>query len=851
MTARLPVEDCLGQVVDAFVQSRPVILQAPPGAGKTTGVPPALLQAECLPPGDILLLQPRRIAARAAAHRLSQLAGKPVGTQYGYHVRFDRKVSAETRVIAMTTGILLRRLTADPLLDGVACVILDEFHERSLELDLVLGMIQRIRTTLRDELRLIVMSATLETDSVAALIPDAITIESQGRAFEVDVRYDETFSGSSRSGAAIAQQVCKRIPDALRCTTGDVLVFLPGVGEINRTAGLIEEIARKESVNVHQLYGDLSPAEQDAVLAPSAQRKIVLATNVAETSITLPGITCVIDSGLARVMQYDTAVGIPCLTLQPISKASADQRAGRSGRTAAGVCFRLWPQALQRSRADHTPPEIARADLSSAILTLAAWGEREVMQFPWVTPPAEHAVESATNLLVELGAIDCECNVTATGAAMNRLPLHPRLARLMLAAKELQCVDQAAIAAALLSERDPFDGASDSLGLQTEIESDLIQRIFRIEQHFAGRRDPRLHPGGAKNINRVARSLSGMIDDDGSEATPPVAEQTRDEAMSAEQAISRAMLAAFPDRLARRRAPGSASALMVGGRGVRLDRASAVRTGDLFLCIHVDGRGEEALVRMASAVDETWLPVDLIRNEQERFFHPTLKAVVARDRRYFLDLLINESPAECRADQESAALLFSHASQCVDKILPSKDDSLHRLLARWRFAAESSQSSLPADVETALQQVLRELCRTKTSFKQLASAPWLDHLQGMFSYEQMQWLNQHAPESIVVPSGNRIRIDYPVGKPPVLAVRIQEIFGWSETPRLAGGSVPVQLHLLGPNHRPQQITDDLKSFWNSAYLEVRKELKRRYAKHHWPDDPWSAVATRNGLKPKR
>src|SRR6056297_2147080 len=377
MRPELPINECLDQVIARLRGDRPVVLRAPPGAGKTTGVPPALLRHDAVD-GQILLLQPRRLAARAAAHRLSQLAGERVAETFGYHVRFDRAVGANTRVVAMTTGVLLRQLTADPFLEHVGCVILDEFHERSLEIDLALGMLQRLRTTVRPELKLVVMSATLETEPVERLLGDAVVIESRGRAFEVEVRYDKSLKRPSTKPSAIAEQVAGRMSDALRSIDGDVLVFLPGVGEIHRTADSISALARKHQADVFKLYGELSPQQQDAVLAPSPSRKIVLATNVAETSVTIPGVTSVIDSGLARVMQFDPAVGLPSLRLQPISKASADQRAGRAGRTAPGICYRLWPEAMHRSRPDHTPPEIAVADLSSAVLTLAAWGERDV-----------------------------------------------------------------------------------------------------------------------------------------------------------------------------------------------------------------------------------------------------------------------------------------------------------------------------------------------------------------------------------------------------------------------------------------------------------------------------------------
>ena len=842
MPSRLPVSDCLPEVVSAIRGGHPVILRAPPGAGKTTGVPPALLEGDCLPDGQILLLQPRRIAARAAAHRLSKLAGGAVGGTYGYHVRFDRKSSRQTRVIAMTTGVLLRRLTSDPLLEDVSCVILDEFHERSLEVDLALGMLHRVRTTLRPELRLIVMSATLETEPVARLMPDAVTVESQGRAYEVAIRYQETVSRER-----LETQVARVLPGALRSTNGDILVFLPGVGEIHRTAESIRSIAAEHSLRICRLYGNLPPKDQDAVLEPSADRKVVLATNVAETSVTIPGITCVIDGGLARVLQFDPSVGIPSLRLQPISQASAEQRAGRAGRTEDGVCYRLWPKAIHQSRPDHTPPEIMTADLCSAVLTLAAWGEKDVTAFPWVTPPKDYAVQSARELLVELEAMDASFSILDDGRRMNELPIHPRLSRMMIAAQQYDCVPQASLAAALLSERDPFHRNSNHFQPETGpgIEDDLFRKVIRMERHLAGRRDDAVHPAGAESVGRVAIQLRRMIDD-------TTANERLDESVALEERFARALLSAFPDRLAHRRRPGSPSGRMVGGRGVKIDKASSVRTSELFLCVSADGGGEESLVRMASAVQQTWLPEERLDSKQEIFFHPTLRAVVARDRLFYADLLLSESPAECQPSDATCELLYQHAKKHPELFLPDKDKTLQRFLARWRFlAGETNVSQLPKSVDDALDAVLVEFCRSRTSIKELARAPWLDHLKGMFSYEQLQWFEKHAPESVKVPSGNRITLEYLPGKPPVLAVRIQEIYGWKQAPRVAGGKVALQLHLLGPNRRPQQITEDLESFWQTTYVTIRKELKRRYAKHHWPDDPATATATPNGLKPKK
>lgn len=430
-----------------------VVLKAPPGAGKTTGVPPHLIRSSVGGDGKILLIQPRRLAARSAAARLARVIGTPLGQAVGYQVRFDNQVTRDTRLIAMTTGILIRRLQDDPLLDDVSCVLLDEFHERSLDVDLALGMLHRIRTTMRPELRLVVMSATLDPQPIADFLGDAVCVTSQGRAFPVDIRYTKMVSRDR-----IGDQVAAALPGALRATDGHVLVFLPGVGEIHSTKRVIEQKRLDRDAVVLELYGDLSPADQDAVIGDSTARKIILATNVAETSITIPGVTAVIDSGVARVMRFDSQVGLPKLMLEPVSQASADQRAGRAGRTGPGICFRLWPSAMQRSRRTADTPEIQRGDLSGAVLTLANWGEKDVAAFPWLTPPPTESVETATRLLNRLDAIDHAGNVTAIGKSMAALPLHPRLARFMIEAARRSVVDEAAIAAALLTERDPFRG---------------------------------------------------------------------------------------------------------------------------------------------------------------------------------------------------------------------------------------------------------------------------------------------------------------------------------------------------------------------------------------------------------
>ena len=846
----LPVTECLADLVAAVQASTPVVLKAPPGAGKTTGVPPALLDAGVGDEGRILLIQPRRMAARAAASRLATLRHTALGSEVGYHVRFDKCFGRSTKLIAMTTGVLLRRLTVDPLLEGVACVILDEFHERSIEMDLAMGMLHRIRTTLRPELKTVIMSATLDPEPIIDFLGEAKAIESEGRSYPVDIRY-----AASLSRQPIDHQVAEVLPEVLDGSGGDVLVFLPGVGEIRRVHRALEARRFGDQAILMQLYGDLSPAKQDAVLRVATRRKIVLATNVAETSVTIPGVSAVIDSGTARVMKYDARVGLPKLQLEAISQASADQRAGRAGRTQPGICYRLWPAAMQRSRRRADLPEVCRCDFSAAMLTLANWGERDVFAFPWLTPPPEESVDAARILLERLDALDTDANVTPLGKQMAALPLSPRLARFMLEAGRLEVDEDAAVAAALLSERDPFRGESVSETARSADASDsrrcdVTDRVECLRAFFHGDRSAVANQRAARQIERAAKQILRESErlERRSVAMPLSRDQPRE---SSSIRLRRALLAAFPDRLARRR-PGSRDrGVMVGGRGVRLDPQSLARSSELFLCIDVDSKGVEAHVRMAADIEREWIDPHHIHQVDEPFFDAAQASVIARRRLYFHDLMLSESPIRCEPGPQVAKLLAAEARKDLSRVLPEKQGPLMEFLQRVRFVRENLPDlDLPPTDETAIDEILVSLCQSRTSFAQLASAPWLDHIRGRYDYQRLQWIEQYAPSRMLVPSGNQIAIRYAEGKPPTMEVRIQEIFGWRQTPRLANGRVPIQLHLLGPNYRPQQITEDLANFWSETYVEVRKELRRRYPKHHWPEDPINAKATRNGLKPR-
>jgi ATP-dependent helicase HrpB len=630
-----------------------------------------------------------------------------------------------------------------------------------------------------------------------------------------------------------------------------VLVFLPGVGEIMRSLDAIEPLANREGCAVLPLYGDLPPEQQDRVLADIGCRKIILATNVAETSLTIEGVTAVIDSGQARQMQVSPATGLPRLELVSISQASTEQRAGRAGRTAPGVCWRLWDEQSQRGRPTADKPEVLRSDLAEPLLMLLAMGEWR--EFPWLDPPPADAIANARRLLALLGATTLgaaieDDRVTALGRQLAHLPAHPRLARLLRAGAELGVLRETSVAAALLSDRDPFRAAGQGRGRGprdhgvVRTRSDVVDRVLALQAFHAGSStgDPELelHPGGARNVLRAAEQLYRLADFD----MAPRAERP-------DLALMQALLAGFPDRLARLRTGTQDRALLVGGRGVRLDGASRVRGEPLFLAIDVNDAGGEVRARQVSAVERDWLASDLLTSREELFFNPTRGQVEARLRTYWVDLLIEETPIAISDATAAAELLAREARQQLERYLPAADSAAGSFLARVRWLAEARpELELPSfDAET-METVLSDLCQGLRSLDELRAADWLTALQGRAGYDKLAELERLAPTDIALPSGNRHSLAYESGKAPVLSVRIQELFGLAETPRVNGGRTPVLLHLLGPNYRPQQVTADLASFWNNTYPEVKKELRRRYPKHAWPDDPLAAQATRSGLK---
>jgi ATP-dependent helicase HrpB len=829
----LPIDPLLPEVVASLRRHPAAVLRAPTGAGKTTRVPPALLDG-LDPPGKILLVEPRRLAARAAARRMAFERGTPLGGEVGYQVRFDRRCGPDTRLLAVTPGVLLRLLHDDPYLERTSVLLFDEFHERGLEADLALGIARLVQQTVRPELRIVVMSATFDTGPVAAYLDDCPVLTAEGRSYPVEITHEPRPHHQPWPVAA-----ARAVERLLGRTEGDVLVFLPGLAEIRQTARELEGVAEAHGLAVLPLHGDLPAEQQDAALLPAGRRKVVLATNVAETSVTVEGITGVVDTGLARTLNFDARVGLDRLVLGPISRASADQRAGRAGRLCPGVCVRLWSEAAHRARPAQTEPEVRRVDLTGAVLHLLCLGEADLAHFPWLDPPGEAALARALTLLRRLGAVD-EAGITGLGRRLARLPVHPRLARLLVEGQRLGAAGRVSLAAALLSERDPFprtlEGPTPGPG-RSPTPSDLLDRVEALEafERCGAVSTPlgTLHRGSARSVLRARDQLARSLGRGSKRAIHSE--------ISADEAVLRALLSAFPDRLARRREPRGRRGVMVGGRGVRLLPVSGVVEGDLFLCLDADAGQGETIVRQASLVRREWLPAEKLTTSVEVGFDAGAERVVARKVVCFENLVLEEGPAPLPDAGRVAEVLERAAGADLGKALPAGDSPAGRFLMRVRcLRAWMPELGLPAFTAEELREVVGWLCAGRRSFAELRQGPWLEMLQGRLTPAQLSALEREAPERLQVPSGSRLALRYEEGRPPVLAVRIQEVFGLRDTPRLAGGRVRVLLHLLAPNHRPQQVTDDLASFWANTYPQVRKELRARYPKHAWPEDPLSA-----------
>lgn len=832
-----PIDEIMPELKEATRKHSSVVLQAPPGSGKTTRVPLALLEVIEPRQGRILILEPRRIAAVSAARWMAGRLGEEVGRTLGYSIRFDRRVSKQTRIEVMTEGILTRRILADPGLTGVAMVIFDEFHERSLQTDLALALCLDIRRALRNDLKILVMSATLDSGPVSALLDDAAVITSQGFPYPVGERY---------CGDSPDQPVTKRVTDvvrrALRETSGDILAFLPGAGEIRAVSAALAEAFYGGSMNgisLHPLYGDLPFEEQERAILPAHERKIVLATNIAETSLTIEGVGVVIDSGLTRRLEYDPATGMNRLVTVSVSQAQARQRAGRAGRLGPGVCYRLYSPHTFSSLISFAPPEITISDLSSLVLDLAAWGVKDPAMLSWLDAPPQAAWRAAHDLLKQLSALDEAGVITSAGEAMARLPVHPRLGRLMLKAAELGCPSLGADLAALLSERDILrsfrsSAARTTGGLDLSDRFALLRR-WRKEKKVSAEADPyALRTVDA--VSRQLRRLSGNIREASGE---------EDVGM-----IARLLLCAFPDRVAQRRENDDSRYVMRQGREVKLSLTSLAARSPYIVAPVVDKGGKaQGTVYMAEPLTKEIIQEELAgeietlrRLEWDR--QDGRIAAVLEERLGAITL----STRPVHPTQEEVANLLCDAIRSKTAKMTFSREAL-QYQARVRLMRETfpeenwpdlSENALLAEPRKWLSPWLSGI----RSAGDLSALNLLPALQERLSWEQRRLLNERAPATLSVPSGHNVPIDYVSGEIPVLAVKLQEMFGLADTPVIACGRVKLLLHLLSPARRPVQITQDLKQFWNSGYPQVKKELKGRYPKHPWPDDPWSAVPTR-------
>jgi ATP-dependent helicase HrpB len=844
----LPVDAILPEVVAALRRGRALVVEAPPGAGKTTRIPRALLEAGLAGDGEVVVLEPRRLATRMAARRVAEEMGERPGGTVGYQVRFEEVAGPRTRLRYVTEGLLTRRLVASPDLPGVGAVVLDEFHERHLQGDLALALLHRLQRTRRPDLRIVVMSATLDAGPVARFL-SAPSLRSEGRLFEVAVEY------LSPSDAARDDRLEDRVASAVRRVVaeqpeGDVLVFLPGMAEIRRAARACAPLASRHGLEILPLHGDLSPEEQDRAVRPSPRRKVVLSTNVAESSVTIDGVTAVVDSGLARVSSHSPWSGLPRLEVRRVSRASAAQRAGRAGRTAPGRCLRLYTRHDHDTRPEFDLPEILREDLSETLLAVASAGGPELA---WLDAPPQAAADAARALLRDLGALDAAGGLTGTGRRLLRFPLHPRLARLVVEAEDRGAGAPGALLAALLAERDLRERAPDrGRGTPPTGPSDLLELAHLFEEAARARFDPdRLRgmgvsPGAAQAVERSRRQIA--------QALPGV--RGRGAAEDAEEALLAATLAAYPDRVARRRAPGSPEVVLAGGGSARLDESSVVREAPLLVAVDADerrdrpgpgaapGRGGQVLVRVASAVTpEMILDVfpDALRWEEELSWNAGAERVDAFERMRYRDLVLEETRKPV-PDPDRAAAVLAEAALARGIRSFAEEGEVDRLLFRLAFAARAApESGIAAPAEEDLAAGLREACRGRRSFAELREAGVVPALLARLPAGARALLERLAPERVTLGGGRTVRVNYEGGeKPPWVESRLQDFFGATRGPSVGGGRVPLVLHLLAPNQRAVQVTTDLEGFWDRHYPALRRELMRRYPRHAWPEDPRTA-----------
>jgi ATP-dependent helicase HrpB len=820
----LPIDAVLDDLARTLDDRNVAVLVAPPGAGKTTRVPLALLDASWVKGRKIIVLEPRRIAARASAERMAHTLGQRVGETVGYRVRFGSKVSRATRIEVVTEGIFSRQILDDPELNGVAAVLFDEFHERSLDADLGLALARDAQTGLREDLRILVMSATLDGARVARLLGEAPVVASEGRAFPVETRYL-----GRKADAPIERQMADAIATALRADPGSVLAFLPGAAEIRRTQNFLAERVHDAQTEIVPLFGALDASVQDRAIAPppKGHRKVVLATSIAETSLTIEGVRIVVDSGLARVPRYEPDIALTRLETVRASRAAVDQRRGRAGRTEPGVCYRLWDEPQTASLAAYTQPEILSADLSSLVLDLAQWGVTDPASLAFLDSPPAPALKEARELLRELGALDIDGRITGEGRSLRALALPPRLARMIVDSHRLGAGRAAADIAAVLTERGL---GGDHVDLDVRLDGFRRDRSQRAE---AARNQAQRWAAQVAADNKVGA---------GDQETPS----------------NGVMLAfAFPDRVAKNR--GNGSFVLANGRGAAIEPTAALSRAPYIAVAELTGTAMQGRILLAAPITQTEIEArfaDQIETADEIFFDRASMALRARRRKALHAITLSEAPLALEPSDETARILADGLIAAgLDQLPWSKPTKQWRDRVMFLRAAEGASSDNPwpdlsddalkAQRETWLVPALLD----KTSLKAFSASDLSEALHALLPWSLRARLDKEAPTHFEAPTGTQLAIDYEAEQGPTIAVRLQELFGLTSHPSIARGAIPLVLELLSPAHRPVQVTRDLPGFWRGSYAAVRSDLRGRYPRHPWPEDPANALPTRR-VKPK-
>lgn len=823
MNVPLPIDPLLPDIIKLLERHSSLVLTASPGAGKTTRLPPALLKAV---KGEVWVLEPRRIAAISAPQRIAEENGWALGREVGYQVRFDSKSSRETRLLFLTEALLLRKLLKDPELKHVGCVVLDEFHERSLHVDLALGALKELQELSRPDLKIVVMSATLDPAPLKNYLGDAAVVNVPGKLFPLEIKYEEK-SQLLRTGPDFTERMRRLVQKAMQeHAQGDLLCFLPGRGEIEWLREDLSAWAAQKDIALFALHGQLDIQEQRAALQPQRnRRKVILATNVAESSLTVEGVRIVVDSGLARISQIHPRTGFASLDLSRISKASATQRAGRAARQAPGAVYRAWIPFDELSMKEFEPAEVLRSDLAENLLLLSALGVSNFQSFSWFERPPAKPLESAQAFLVALGAIGESGVLTKLGEELRELPVHPRVAKLLLEGKNSGLGTLACELAALLSE----PGGRATAGY--EIENDLWLR-WESWKRNAG------HPRN-RGIERTAQQLAGLLKSNDGKGGAPTKQL--------EAKVPELLLSVYADRLCRRRRPHEPQAKMAGGRGVKLHPDSSVKTSDYFLAIELsEGKDiAETLVYQAVGVSE-----ELVEEKSRAFARPVkrLEWDDEKSRFYMVEgrewngLPLGREHRRPADPSELEGRMAELAFARWDRLLASNEE-LASWMQRLRFLSRCSEKWALLS-EEQIKEALSLACYGETSFAALGEKSLVSYFEGLLPEEQRSALQRECPSHLVVPTGNRMKIQYSEEQGPQVEVRLQELFGLKSAPKVAGQSIT--LVLLAPNYRPVQVTRDLESFWKNGYHEVRKELRLRYPKHSWPEDPLTAAPQAKG-----